>query len=307
MARLEDPKLIDVHHVGRERVIGCWDLGGALVDPGPESSLATLLEGIGEEPRSLLLTHIHLDHAGASGALVERFPDLEVWVHERGAPHLADPTRLLQSAQRLYGDEMERLWGKVVPVPERNLRTLEGGEAIEVAGRKIEVTYAPGHASHHVVYLDRGDRTAYVGDVGGVRISPADFILPPTPPPDIDVEAWNRSLDAVAAMPVDRLALTHFGAVEDVPDHLSRMAERLAEQASEVREMLAHDGDEQAARSEFVASTLRKIEAGVGDPDTARVYSQASRPDQLWQGLARYWRKRASALDSEPALGSDGH
>lgn len=307
MPPLRDPTLVDVHHLGRERVIGCWDLGGALVDPGPESALVTLLEGIGEEPRSLLLTHVHLDHAGASGALVERFPDLEIWVHERGAPHLADPTRLLQSAQRLYGDEMERLWGSVVPVPERNLRTLEGGEVIEVAGRKIEVAYAPGHASHHVVYLDRDDRTAYVGDVGGVRISPADFILPPTPPPDIDVEAWNRSLDAVAAMPVDRLALTHFGAVDDVPGHLVRMAERLAEQASEVRELLARDGDEQAARSEFVASTLRRIEAEVGDPDTARVYSQASRPDQLWQGLARYWRKRASALDSEPALGSDAH
>jgi glyoxylase-like metal-dependent hydrolase (beta-lactamase superfamily II) len=307
MTRLPDATLVDVNHLGRERVIGCWDLGGALVDPGPESSLARLLEGIGEEPRSLLLTHIHLDHAGASGALVERFPDLEVWVHERGAPHLADPARLLRSAQRLYGDEMERLWGRVVPVPEQNLRVLEGGEVIEVAGRKIEVTYAPGHAWHHVVYFDRGDRTAYVGDVGGVRISPADFILPPTPPPDVDVEAWRRSLDAVAAMPAERLALTHFGAVDAVPGHLARMAERLAEQASEVREMLAREGDEQAARSEFVASTLRRIEAGVGDADTARVYSQASRPDQLWQGLARYWRNRASALESELTLGSDAH
>lgn len=306
MPPLGDPTLIDVHHLGRERVIGCWDLGGALVDPGPESSLARLLEEMSEEPRSLLLTHIHLDHAGASGALVERFPDLEVWVHERGAPHLADPARLLQSAQRLYGDEMEWLWGRVVPVPERNLRVLQGGEAIEVAGRKIEVTYAPGHASHHVVYLDRGDRTAYVGDVGGVRIPPADFILPPTPPPDIDVEAWKRSLEAVAAMPVERLALTHFGAVDDVPGHLARMAERLVEQASEVREMLGRD-DEEAARSEFVDSTLRRIEAGVGDAETARVYLQASRPGQLWQGLARYWRKRASALDSEPAIGSDAH
>src|SRR5919197_3986977 len=180
-------RLIDVLQRGRERVIGCWDLGGVLVDPGPESRIETLLEGVGEEPSALLLTHIHLDHAGASGALVERFPALEVWVHERGAPHLADPQKLLQSARRLYGDDMDRLWGRVVPVPEQNLRVLEGGETIETRGRELEVLYTPGHASHHVVYLDRADGTAYVGDVGGVRIPPADRVVPPTPPPDVDV------------------------------------------------------------------------------------------------------------------------
>ncbi len=145
------PRLIDVRQRGRERVIGAWDLGGAVVDPGPESRLETLLEGLGEEPRALLLTHIHLDHAGAAGALVERFPGLEVYVHARGAPHLADPSRLLASAERIYGDELAELWGAVLPVPERNLRVVEGGETIAVANRELDVAYTPGHAAHHVV------------------------------------------------------------------------------------------------------------------------------------------------------------
>ena len=189
MAAKPATKLIDVRQLDRERVIGAWDLGGAIVDPGPESRMETLLEGLTEEPRALLLTHIHLDHAGAAGALVERFPGLEVWVHAKGAPHLVDPARLLASAQRIYGDRMGPLWGRVVPVPERNLRVLDGGETIEVAGRALAVEYTPGHASHHVVYFDDSDGTAYVGDVAGVRIPPSDLVQPPTPPPDIDVSA----------------------------------------------------------------------------------------------------------------------
>src|SRR2546425_2583015 len=231
--------LIDVRQRGRERVIGCWDLGGVLIDPGPESRIETLLEGIGEEPRALLLTHIHLDHAGATGALVERFPDLEVWVHARGAPHLVDPTKLLRSAKRIYGDELEPLWGRVAPVPEQNLRVLEGGETITVDGRRLDVEYTPGHASHHVVYFDRSDGTAYVGDVAGVRIPPSSFVRPPTPPPDIDVEAWERSIDAVAARAPTQLALTHFGAVEEPAPHLEQTKQRLRDQAELVRRMLA--------------------------------------------------------------------
>src|SRR6266516_1642144 len=152
--------LIDVRQLGRERVIGAWDLGGAIVDPGPEPRIETLLEGLSSEPRALLLTHIHLDHAGGTGALVERFPELRVFVHARGAPHLIDPSRLLASAERIYGDDMGRLWGRVAPVPERNIEVVEGGETIEVAGRTLAVEYTPGHASHHVAYFDQDDATA---------------------------------------------------------------------------------------------------------------------------------------------------
>jgi glyoxylase-like metal-dependent hydrolase (beta-lactamase superfamily II) len=290
----QPPKLIDVRQRGRERVISAWDLGGAIVDPGPERRVETLLEGLVEEPRALLLTHIHLDHAGAAGALVERFPQLEVWVHARGAPHLADPSRLLASAERIYGDEMQELWGRVLPVPERNLRVVEGGERIAVAGRELDVAYTPGHASHHVVYLDRSDGTAYMGDVAGVRIPPSDFVRPPTPPPDIDVEQWLASIDLVAAQEPARLALTHFGMVEDPQPHLEQTAERLHQQAALVRSLLDEHGDTEQAVAEFVREVDRRTREAAG-VDTAAVFEVGAPVEQLWQGLRRYWHKRAES------------
>jgi glyoxylase-like metal-dependent hydrolase (beta-lactamase superfamily II) len=290
-----EPHLIDVRQRGRERVIGAWDLGGAVVDPGPESRIETLLEGLSEEPRALLLTHVHLDHAGATGALVERFPGLEVWVHVKGAPHLIDPERLLRSAERIYGDQMEPLWGRVVPVPERNVRVLEGGESISVDGRRLDVEYTPGHASHHVVYFDRTDGTAYVGDVAGVRIPPSNFVRPPTPPPDIDVEAWERSIDLVAARAPSRLALTHFGAVDEPGPHLEQTRMRLREQAELARTLLEELGDSDEAMKEFVAR-VNRLTAEASDAETAVVFEVGAPVEQLWQGLRRYWQKR-----SEPA------
>lgn len=272
-------------------MIGCWDLDGALVDPGPESCMKTLLAALEGEPSALLLTHIHLDHAGASGALVERFPGLDVWVHARGAPHLVDPSKLVRSAERIYGDEMELLWGRVLPVPERNLRILDGGETIVVAGRELDVEYTPGHAAHHVVYFDRSDGTAYVGDVGGVRIPPSDFIRPPTPPPDIDVELWERSIDLVAERRPRRLGLTHFGAVDDPQPHLERAKTRLREQAELARRLLAEHGDTDKAMREFVAEVSRQTRAAC-DPETCAVFEQGAPVEQLWLGLRRYWKKR---------------
>jgi glyoxylase-like metal-dependent hydrolase (beta-lactamase superfamily II) len=289
-----DSILIDVHQLDRERVIGAWDLGAAIVDPGPESRIATLLDGLSTEPKALLLTHIHLDHAGASGALVERFPELEVWVHEKGAPHLADPTKLLASAERIYGDRMKPLWGRVVPVPERNLRVLEGGETIRFADRDFAVEYTPGHASHHVVYFDESDGTAYVGDVGGVRIPPSDLVHPPTPPPDIDVPAWMRSIDLVAAREPRFLALTHFGYVSDPQAHLERTKEALQEMAELAREILIEHGDTEAARDAFVAEVNRRAEAR-SDARTAAGLGRGSPVEQRWAGLRRYWQKQAQA------------
>jgi glyoxylase-like metal-dependent hydrolase (beta-lactamase superfamily II) len=277
---------------GRERVIGAWDLGGAIVDPGPESRIETLLAGLSEEPRALLLTHIHLDHAGAAGALVERFPNLEVWVHSRGAPHLSDPARLLQSAERIYGDEMSPLWGLVVPVPQRNLRVLDGGETITVAGRKLDVEYTPGHASHHVVYFDRQDGIAYVGDVAGVRIPPSDFVRAPTPPPDIDVEAWERSIDVVVWRKPSRLALTHFGMVDDPMPHLEQTRSRLRQQAEIAHRILAEQGDTDDAVVEFTAEIKRITREG-SDAETTAIFQVGAPVEQLWQGLKRYWQKQA--------------
>jgi glyoxylase-like metal-dependent hydrolase (beta-lactamase superfamily II) len=191
---------------------------------------------------------------------------------------------------------MDYLWGRIVPVPERNLRVLEGGETISVAGRELEVDYAPGHASHHVVYFDRSDAAAYVGDVAGVRIPPSDFVRAPTPPPDIDVELWERSIDAVAARKPSWLALTHFGAVERPAPHLERAKAILRWQSELARRLLAEHDDPEQARHEFVAEVTR-ITREACDPGTLAVFEQGAAVDQLWQGLRRYWeRQRERAL-----------
>ena len=281
-------RLIDVCHLGRPRVIGAWLLGGVLIDPGPTSCLDTLLAGLdGQAPRAVLLTHIHLDHAGASGSLVERWPELEVYVHERGAPHLIDPTKLLDSARRLYGENMDPWWGEMVPVPEKNLRVLSGGE--RVLDGEFEVAYTPGHASHHVSYLHEG--TAFVGDVGGVRITPTSLTIPPTPPPDIDLEAWHESIERVRGWRPERMAVTHFDVYADVDRQLGELSVRLDEWGERAR-----DEDEEA----FIASIQAEIEAG-SDPGLRPTYNQAGAPDQLYAGLERYWRKRAQTASPSAA------
>jgi glyoxylase-like metal-dependent hydrolase (beta-lactamase superfamily II) len=272
-------RVIDVMHLGRPHVIGCWEIDGALVDPGPESSLPTLLEALGDErPRALLLTHIHLDHAAATGALVRRWPDLEVYVHERGAPHLIDPSKLLASAERLYGDQMERLWGEIVPVPETNVKALAGGE--RVLG--MRVAYTPGHASHHVCYLHEESGTAFVGDVAAVHLPGVDLIVPPTPPPDIDVESWEDSIGIVEGWRPERLALTHFAAIDDPLPHLAAVRERLREEAQLARE-LSEDAYEQRHR-ELVAAQAESS-------DAAAELIQCVPPQYQWRGLNRYWTK----------------
>jgi glyoxylase-like metal-dependent hydrolase (beta-lactamase superfamily II) len=277
-------RLIDVRHLGRDRVIGCWELDGVLVDPGPASSLASLIEALDEPPRAVLLTHIHLDHAGGTGTLVRRWPEVPVYVHERGAPHLADPSRLLASATRLYGAEMERLWGEVAPVPEANLRPLAGGE--EVLG--FRVTYTPGHASHHVSYLHSASGQAFVGDVAAVRIPPAEFVLPPTPPPDIDLALWEASLDEIAGWSPAALCLTHFGRVEDSAAHIETVRERLREQAERARRMDAE---------EYARALRADIEREAGSAASESML-QAVPPAQQWAGLDRYWRKRAGRAEA---------
>jgi len=259
-------------------VIGCWQVDDVLIDPGPESSMQNLIEELGEqEPRALLLTHIHLDHAGAAGALVRHWPHLEVYVHEIGAPHLADPTKLLQSAERLYGDRMQELWGEVLPVPEQNLHTLAGGE--ELLG--FEVAYTPGHASHHVSFLHADSGRAYVGDVAGVRIPPCDLTLPPTPPPDIDIEAWLASLDTVAEWQPQSLGITHFDAVAEPGGHLETMRAELGAATGLARQLGAEEF-ERMLRARMASC----------DEETEQALIQALPPDQHWLGLNRYLEKK---------------
>jgi glyoxylase-like metal-dependent hydrolase (beta-lactamase superfamily II) len=276
-------RAIDVMHLGNDRVICAYEQDGVIVDPGPESSMDTLIDALGPVvPRALLLTHIHLDHAGATGALTRRFPELVVYVHELGAPHLIDPSKLLESAGRLYGDDMDRLWGEVVPVPEERIRILKGGETVE----GFKVAYTPGHASHHVSYLHGESRDAYVGDVAGVRVPPHDHTMAPTPPPDIDVEKWLESLSTVAGWNADRLCLTHFGPVTEVEDHLHRIRTALLDAAEVVRD---------SQDEEVFISWLRNRAKAEVDPESADRFEQAAPPDQLYKGLERYWRKKAEA------------
>jgi glyoxylase-like metal-dependent hydrolase (beta-lactamase superfamily II) len=275
-------RAIDLRHMGNDKVICCWELDGILVDPGPQSTEDALLEALGDvEPRAVLLTHIHFDHAGVAGALVRRWPDLPVYVHERGAPHMAAPERLVASAARLYGGEagLARVWGTMEPVPEPNMHVLAGGETVLDAFR---VEYTPGHASHHVSYLHEPSGVAFVGDVAGVRIPPSDYVMAPTPPPDVDMEAWDRSLDIVERWDPEALALAHFGRADGVGAHIATMRERL----HEVVRLAAQHGIEA-----FMAGVVDRVERNAGD--VADRYTQACPPDQVYLGARRYLDKRA--------------
>jgi len=282
-----EPELIDLRHLGREQVLGAWRVGDVVVDPGPSSCLGVLLPVLEQHPpRALALTHIHLDHAGGSGSLLERFPDLEVWVHERGAPHLIDPRKLLESAGRLYGADMGRLWGEVLPVPADRLRVLTGGEVLA----QFRVAYTPGHASHHVSYFHEPSGWAFTGDVTGVRIG-AGPVLAPTPPPDIDLRAWRASLDLIEGWRPRCLAPMHFGAHGDVGLHLAALRERIDEV-----EAMARDLDEASFASAIRARVARVTADIAGGSATAAAYEQAMPPQQSFQGLTRYLRRREQAL-----------
>ena len=269
---------IDILFQGAEKAVCTHVIDGFVVDPGPESSVQTLFAALGDEqPRGVLLTHIHLDHAGAAGALVDRWPDLEVWVHRNGAKHVIDPSRLVASATRIYGDAMERLWGRIVPVPEANVRILE--DSGTAAG--FEWAWTPGHAIHHVAYRHQDTGTVFAGDVAGVRIGDGP-ILPPTPPPDIDVEAWHASIDLLQAWAPSALAITHFGTFADVAPHLARLHTELDRWAE-----VAHRTDAGGFEAEIRAALS-------GSPEE-QGYLKAMPPDTLYGGLARYWKKRDTA------------
>ena len=291
---------IDLQFQGRSRAIATavvHDAGGvALVDPGPTSCLPVLTAGLEQrgirmaDVRELLLTHIHLDHAGAAGTLVRAHPHMRVFVHTKGAPHMADPAKLLASATRLYGDDMDRLWGRFEAVPAANLVVLEGGERIDAAGRSFEVAYTPGHASHHVSYFDRSSGVAFVGDTGGVCVD-GGWVLPPTPPPDIDLDAWRVSIDRIEAWSPQTLFLTHFAQAPSVRPHLRALLENLERTAEWVRESLAGEetDDERAAR--FAAWLRRELRLQMSEAQLES-YPVAAPFEQLWLGLARYWRKK---------------
>ncbi len=295
--------LVDVHYLGQEQYIAPCLLedaaGVAVVDPGPTSSLEGLEAGLAErnlttaDIHTLLLTHIHLDHAGATGTLVKRHPKMRVYVHQMGARHMIDPAKLLASAVRIYGDKMDYMWGEFLGVPAENVTVLNGGETITVGGRKLEVVYTPGHAVHHVSYFDQTDGIGFTGDTTGMRPLAQPCVLPVTPPPDIDLEAWRGSLAAIRERRPARLYITHFGPAENPEWHIEEMTRRLVKWSEQVAADLRAGRADQEASAGFVKQASEELMTHL----PVETFGPMIKPESLeasWYGLARYWRKKAA-------------
>ena len=281
------PELIDLRHQSHERTIGAYLLdtedGPALFDCGPATTVLALKAGLADhglrlaDIRHLLLSHIHLDHAGAAGVLVRDHPALQVHVSAIGAPHLVDPGRLERSARRLYGDTFDSLWGELAAVPAANVNVV--GE--RVLG--LDCWPSPGHASHHVCYLDR-DGTLYAGDAAGVRVLPGRYVMPPTPPPEIDVELWQQTIEELGRRDPERLALIHFGVADDPQSHLAELRLALYDWADFVRGGASED--------EFVAYVRAELRDG---GERTEDYDHAIPLWQAYRGLKR-WADLSAAV-----------
>lgn len=302
-------EVIDLEYLNESRSIASVFLTGddgiAIVDPGPSTALSVVRRRLADRGASvadltaIVLTHIHLDHAGATGTLVRENPGIQVFVHARGAPHLVDPSRLLRSAGRIYGDQMERLWHEVLPVPSERIHVLGEEDTFRVAGRRMRSAYTPGHAWHHVSVLDEASDTVFVGDTAGERYPGERYVLPVTPPPDVDLEHWYASTARVRAWNSTQLVVTHFGAFQDPARHLAEHEERLGQWADAVRQSLGTGASDAERGERFVKEILAELEQQL-PPFVAERYSQSVRSS--WDGLARYWRTRAgSSAAASPA------
>lgn len=273
----------------------------ALVEVGPASTLDALLTGLdaaGVNPEAvskLIVTHIHLDHAGAAGSLVRDFPHLRVYVHEVGAPHLADPTKLLASAGRIYGARMQELWGETVAVPPANIVALADGASVTVGRLNLTALYTPGHASHHVAYLDPERGEIFTGDVAAIRLQGYEYVRPATPPPDVDLELWSASLERLASCSPSALHLTHFGSFPDVDRHLREARYQLMHWGAFVAELQARGTDRESIKEALKGRADAEVLAAHGDPEAVRQYELAAPSGMSVDGYLRYYRRRAEA------------
>jgi glyoxylase-like metal-dependent hydrolase (beta-lactamase superfamily II) len=293
--------IIDLGFQGRQEVITAYLLAGggevALVETGPTSTLPALIRGInaaGFEVRDLtaaFLTHIHLDHAGAAGVLARDNPNLAVYVHPFGAPHMIDPEKLIASATRIYGDRMEPLWGEIAPVPEDLVRPLKDGETVSTAGRTLTGIFTPGHANHHIAYWDAAAGIAFTGDVGGIRMPGTDYVCAPTPPPELDPAAWAESVARLRALNARRLLLTHYGPFEDVGSHLDQILPHLDDFVAIAEVALERGADQE----ELTRLLHEEMAAELGNvPEETLINLEWATPSYMAAlGLTRFISKRA--------------
>ena len=299
------PLTIDLQFLHQTGVIAAYLLRSAdeaaLIDVGPSSTVPHLLAALAaaevdpRSVRSMLITHVHLDHAGAAGLLLDAMPQATVYVHEAGARHLADPSRLLDSARRVYGKLTGKLWGEVVPVPTERLVPLHDQQVLEVADRRLQVLATPGHAIHHAAFRDLDDGSIYAGDVAGVRLPGSGYVRPPAPPPDLDLDAWEASIDRLAAYKARALYLTHFGRVMDVASHLAQLRARLRAWERVILEAMQTGQDHQATTQALQRFSAAEAEA-MGESDTAARYESAGSLAITVSGYERYLRARHSGL-----------
>lgn len=275
------------------------DAGVVLVDPGPGSCTDTLLgllkaQGIRVgDIQAILITHIHLDHAGATGLLVRENPKIRVYVHEKGAPHVIDPSKLVNSANQLWGVEgVARLWGQVLPVPQENLHILGEHDRITAGGHIFDVRYTPGHASHHVSYFDEGSGIVWAGDTAGLRFTSQTFTLPPTPPPDIDLDAWGDSIAKLRAWGPEIVFITHFGPYGNVADHLDDLERSIAAAAEISWRALHSDLPDDAKYEEFKKGVAAYIRAAKVAESEIAPLEHVGPLEFNWRGLVRYWKKK---------------
>ncbi len=294
---------LDLHFGGETGVIAAYLIHEAgeyaLVETGPTSTIDALEWGIrsaGVAPSAiskLLVTHIHLDHAGAAGSLLARYPNMHLFVHERGARHMQDPTKLIASAQRIYGDRMGELWGDIVPVPAERMTSLSDDDVVRIGETSLSVAYTPGHASHHVAYVDEARKEVFTGDVAEIRLQGADTIRPATPPPDVDLELWTESLRRLVQLRTQRLHLTHFGSYLDVDHHLAEAERQLLRWAAYIENSHAQGiGPDDLKAGLQIRAAQEVVESG-GDDETIRRYDLAAPTGMSVDGLLRYYRKRS--------------
>ena len=295
-------EIIDLNFMNTEHVIASFLLLGAdsaaLVETGPASCIEHLTGGLKnhgvspEDVQRVFLTHIHLDHAGASGHLAGLLPNATFYVHEVGYPHLVDPSKLLKSATRIYGERMDELWGEARPVPEDRLEVLEGGEELEAAGGVLAAHYTPGHAYHHLAYLDPGSGALFTGDVAGIRLPGQSYVRPPTPPPEIDAEAWFQSIERIRQIGPQSLYLTHFGRFDDTARQLGELEQRLHDWLLFVEERMEGGMERDEVAGELKAKGDAEMLAGGASPEESEHYDLAGDYPTLTDGLMRYLSKR---------------